>query len=195
MVSEAANRVSFCPLTSQNWRDLELLFGPRGASGGCWCMWWRLTRAQFAKQKGSGNRKAFRRIVASGIPTGILAYAGKQPVGWCAVAPREEYPVLGRSRILASLDDQPVWSVTCFYVPRPWRHRGMTVALLKAAVDYARKRGAKIVEGYPMDPRSSTYPDVFAWTGFLSAFRKAGFREVARRSPGRPVVRKIIRGQ
>jgi len=185
-------KINFRPLTSRNWSDLEALFGPRGASGGCWCMWWKLRRSQYEKQKGAGNQRAFRRIVISGAPTGVLAYAGKQPVGWCAVAPREAYPVLDRSRVLRRVDDQPVWSVTCFYIPRPWRRSGLTTKLLEAAVQYARKQGAKIVEGYPQDPRSGEMPDAFAWTGFVSAFRKAGFKEVARRSPSRPVMRRVV---
>jgi GNAT superfamily N-acetyltransferase len=155
-------------------------------------MWWKLRRSQYEKQKGAGNQRAFRRIVISGAPTGVLAYAGKQPVGWCAVAPREAYPVLDRSRVLRRVDDQPVWSVTCFYIPRPWRRSGLTTKLLEAAVQYARKQGAKIVEGYPQDPRSGEMPDAFAWTGFVSAFRKAGFKEVARRSPSRPVMRRVV---
>src|SRR5262249_48195167 len=173
----SSRNLAFRPLTSKNWPDLEALFGPHGASAGCWCMWWRLGRSQWVKQKGTSNKHALRKTVASGAPTGILAYAGKQPVGWCAIAPRDDYPVLQRSRVLKPVDDQPVWSITCFYVLRPWRRRGLTVRLLHAAVEYARKQGAKIVEGYPHDSRTSELPDVFAWTGFLSAFRKAGFEE------------------
>jgi len=182
----------FRPLTAKNWPDLEALFGPRGASGGCWCMWWRLRRSEYEKKKGAGNKRSFRQIVKTGMPTGVLAYAGQEPVGWCAVAPREAYLGLERSRILAPVDDQPVWSVTCFYIPRPWRRTGLTVALLQAALRYAGTQGAKIVEGYPQDPHTGNYPDTFAWTGFLSAFLKAGFKEVARRSPGRPVMRRTL---
>lgn len=189
-MSKTSDEIRFRPLTLKNWGDLETLFGPRGASGGCWCMWWRLKRSEYEKKKGAGNKRAFRKIVGSGRPTGVLAYAGKNPVGWCAVAPREEYPVLNRSRILAPVDDQKVWSVTCFYIPREWRHSGLTAQLLRAAVEYAMKRGAKIVEGYPQDPKSGKMVDAFAWTGFASAFLKAGFEEVARRSAGRPIMRR-----
>lgn len=188
----SSRNVKFRRLSSTNWPDLETLFGPRGASGGCWCMWWRLRRAEYEKKKGAGNKRSFRKIVTSGRPTGVLAYIGKEPVGWCAVAPRDAYPALSRSRILAPVDDRPVWSVTCFYIPRPWRRTGLTAALLQAAVQYAGKQGAKIVEGYPQDPLSGNFPDTFAWTGFLSAFRKAGFKEVARRSAGRPVMRRSL---
>ena len=178
------------PLTSKNWADLERLFGPRGACGGCWCMFYRLARSTWKKQKGEKNRRAFRKIVANGVPTGVLGYIGKEPVGWCAVAPRADYSVLARSHVLRPVDEQPVWSVTCFYVAKEHRRRGLTERLLQAAVEYARKRGAKIIEGYPHDPHTGEMPDVFAWTGFLSAFRNAGFQEVARRSATRPVMRR-----
>src|SRR5690348_10325210 len=133
------------PLTPARWADFEELFGARGACGGCWCMWWRAPRAQFARQKGEGNRQAFHTVVQSGTPAGLLAYAAGQPIGWCAVAPRDDYPALERSRILKPVDDEPVWSVTCLFVARPFRRRGVTVRLLEAAVAYAGERGARIV--------------------------------------------------
>ena len=169
-----------------------MLFGERGACGGCWCMWWRLKRAQFEKQKGQRNKKALKRIVAAGQIPGLLGYAGSQPVGWCAVAPRETFSVLERSRTLKRIDDEPVWSVVCFFVARPFRRQGMTVKLLQAAVEYAGRHGAKIVEGYPMDPRKGALPDAFAWTGLASAFRQAGFVEVLRRSASRPIMRYLV---
>jgi GNAT superfamily N-acetyltransferase len=165
------------------------LFGPNGACGGCWCMWWRLKRSQFVKQKGPGNKRALKRLVDSGDAPGLIAYAGNRPVAWCSVGPRDVYPVLDRSRVLKRVDDQPVWSVVCFFVARAFRRQGVTARLLKAAADYARKHGAALLEGYPVDPRKGAMPDVFAYTGFPSAFRKAGFVEVARRSPSRPMMR------
>lgn len=183
-------RLTFHPATAARWKDLETLFGERGACGGCWCMYWRLKRSEFEERKGAGNRGLLRRLVRSGKSPGILAYSGDQPIGWCAVAPRDEYPVLDRSRVLARLDSEPVWSVTCFFVARPFRRKGITVKLLRAAVTHARQQGARIVEGYPLDPKGKGAPDVFAWTGFISAFRKAGFREVDRRSPTRPIMRR-----
>jgi GNAT superfamily N-acetyltransferase len=155
-------------------------------------MWWRRPRAEFVRGKGAGNRRAFRRVVEAGPPPGVLAYAGGEPVGWCAVAPRSDYPRLSGSRVLAPVDDAPVWSVTCFFVARPWRGRGVSRALLEAAARYARRRGARTVEGYPVDGRGKQ-PDVFVYTGLPSAFAKAGFTEVARRSPTRPIVRRTVR--
>jgi len=179
----------FLPVTRERWADLEALFGERGACGGCWCMLWRLTRSQFEKQKGDGNRRAMKRIVEAGEEPGLIAYAGDEPVGWCALAPRAAYPALERSRVLSPVDEQPVWSISCMFVARPHRRRGVSVALVRAAAEYARRRGARILEAYPVEPRQERAPDAFVWTGLASAFRRAGFRDVARRSPTRPIVR------
>jgi uncharacterized protein YndB with AHSA1/START domain len=109
--------LSIHPLTPDRWDDLETLFGPRGAIGGCWCMWWRQTRSEYDRQKGEGNRQAMRAIVASGEIPGLLAYSGGRPVAWCSVAPRTAYPSLDRSRVLQRVDDQPVWSIVCSLWP------------------------------------------------------------------------------
>jgi len=156
-------------------------------------MWWRLPRAQWGRQKGAGNKSALRRLVASNEdPLGVLAYIDNKPAGWCALAPRTSYPRLANSRIMAPIDDKPVWSVTCFFVARQYRRQGLMVALLKEAIQYAAKRAAKILEGYPSEVKKG-YPDVFYYTGTTSAFRRAGFREVARRSPTRPIFRRLLR--
>ena len=183
----------FRPLTRARWPDLDRLFGPRGACGGCWCMFWRLRRSVYERQKGAGNKRAFKRIVSSRQVPGLLAYAGREPIAWCALAPREHYPVLDNSRVLARLDAQPVWSVTCFFVAKGWRGRGVTSKLLRAAVEFARRRGARIVEGYPVEPKRGRTADVFVYTGLPGTFTRAGFREVARRSPTRPFMRRALR--
>ncbi len=185
-------KLSFRPLTPARWPDLEKLFGARGACAGCWCMWWRLGRAQWDRNKGERNRKLFRKVVEQGVP-GILAYDGKQPIGWCAIAPRETYAALAASRTLKPVDDQPVWSVTCFFVQRGYRRKGVSVALLQAAAEFARKKKAQIVEGYPQVARSGSLPDAFVWTGLPGTFLKAGFKEVARRSATRPIMRIELR--
>jgi len=176
------------PLTPDRWDDLVGLFGKRGACGGCWDMWWRIPAAQWKAQKGDGNRRAFRRIVKAGPPPGVLAYADGRAVGWCAVGPREDYPRLEGSEVLARVDDQPVWSVGCLFVARTYRKRGVSVALLRAAGEYAASRGARIVEGYPKTAKKPE-PDVFVWTGVEAAFARAGFREAVRRSPTKPIMR------
>ncbi len=179
------------PLTSDRWPDLEQLFGPRGGTSGCWCMWWRLTQSKWDSQRGEQNRKAFKAIVEGGETPGILAYSGGRPVGWCAIAPREVYPRLERSPTLARVDDKPVWSVTCFYIARSWRGKGVSEVLLKAAVAYARSRGARLVEGYPIDPPQGKR--TYTWTGVASTFSKTGFVEVARRSKLRPIMRRAAK--
>ncbi len=181
--------LSFEALTSERWPALEALFGERGACAGCWCMFWRLTRSEFEQRQGQENRQAFKKVVDSGEAPGLLAYANNEPIGWCAMAPRETYPRLDRSRVLKRVDDEPVWSLVCFFVAKPYRRRGVTVELLKAAVKYAQQRGAKIIEGYPVEPRQGRMPDVFVYTGLSSAFRQAGFVEVLRRSETRPIMR------
>jgi GNAT superfamily N-acetyltransferase len=181
--------LSFHPLTPQRWSDLEILFGPRGACCGCWCMYWRLSHTQFEEQTGEPNHRNLKAIVNSGTIPGILAYTGGTPVGWCSIAPREDFPRLSRSRILKPVDDQPVWSIVCFFVARSQRRKGITVQLLKAAVDFARSNGARIIEGYPVEPKEGKSPDIFVYTGLYSSFKQAGFSEVLRRSATRPIMR------
>ncbi len=130
-----------------------------------------------------------RRIINSGEVPGILAYVDGQPVGWCAVAPRAAYSALARSRILKPVDDQPVWSIVCLFVAKELRRKKISVRLLKAAVAHAKKQGAKIVEGYPTEPRKDVIPDVFAYQGLATAYLRAGFTEVLRRSATRPIMR------
>lgn len=155
-------------------------------------MWWRQTAKEFAAAKGDRNREAFRSLVLSGAQPGILAYAKDVPVGWCAVAPRGEYPRLARSRTLKPIDEKPVWSITCFYVARDARRRGVLRGLIQAACLFVGTRGGRIVEAYPLVPDDAAYPDAFAYTGFLPTFLACGFRDVARPSPRRAVVRRDV---
>lgn len=190
--------VKIRPLTASRWPDFEKLMGPRGGMGGCWCMWWRLPRKRYETQKGSRNKSAMRRIVKAGPPPGVLAYAGREAVGWCALAPRQDYVALENSRVLAPPDTtdtaQPVWSVVCFYIAKPWRRKGVSTALLRGAAEFARKRGARILEGYPVDPQPGKVASMLPWayTGLPQTFQRAGFGEIARRSPTRPIMRKGI---
>lgn len=180
------------PATPERWKDIEALFGERGACGGCWCMAWRLSASEFDENKGEKNRASFRAIVNKGTEPGVLAYAGDEPVGWCAVAPREDYPRLERSKVWARVDDQPVWSITCLFVKKQFRNRGISAQLIEAAAKLAKNHGAKLVEGYPQELKGKRLPDAFVWTGLSSAFVKAGFKEVARRSDKKPMMRKTL---
>lgn len=187
------------PVTADRWSDLETLFGERGACGGCWCMTPRLSRKEYEAGKGEGNRRRLRELVEAGPPPGVLGYlAGEngrpEPVAWCAIGPRQDFGALARSRILAPLDDEPVWSITCLFIRRDQRRHGHSVALVEGAVALARSRGARIVEAYPTEPQKDAMPDAFAWTGILATYLRAGFREVLRRSATRPIVRRAVRG-
>jgi len=154
-------------------------------------MWMRLPLAEFRKAKGAGNRRALRTLVAH-RPPGLLAYEAGEPVGWVAVGPREEYLRLANSRVLEPVAGERVWAAPCFFVKTSHRGRGLTGALLEAATAFAKRRGARSVEGYPSANRAERQPPAFVYSGFESTFRRAGFREVARRSPTRPILRREL---
>ena len=180
------------PLTPARWDDVEQLFGPRGACAGCWCMFPRIPRKPWDAQKGDGNKRAFRTLVAGGAVPGVLGYLGAEPVAWCAIAPRDDTPLLSRSRILKPVDAQPGWSIVCLFVSSKHRRHGLSVRMIDGAVAWAKRQGARIVEGYPVEPRSPSMPAAFAWWGTASAFARAGFREIARRSASRPIMRRVL---
>jgi GNAT superfamily N-acetyltransferase len=187
------SRFNFFPVTTENWKDFEKLFGEKGACGGCWCMSWLLTKKDFDANKGAGNKKKMKKLIDSNSQPGILAYFNDEPVGWCAVAPREKYIRLEKSRVLSKIDDKPVWSVPCFFIKKEFRRKRLSTEILKAAIQFCKLKGAKIIEGYPAEPYANNIPAVFAWTGFPSSFRKAGFKEAARRSKARPIMRFSIK--
>lgn len=183
--------LSFHPLTQKLWRDYELLFGDSGACGGCWCMYWKLRGNAYDENKGDGNRQQQKSVVDAKIIPGLLAYSEGYPIGWIAIEPRHQYPKLAHSKILKAIDDQEVWSITCFFIEKKHRRKGITTELIKAAVEHAKKHGAKIVEGYPIETKTKQAPP-FMFTGATSAFINAGFKEVARNSPTRPIFRYLI---
>ncbi len=154
-------------------------------------MYWKLRGKAFEESKGLENRQMHKSLVSSGTVTGLLAYSDGEVVGWIAIEPRTAYEKLVHSRTLKPVDDQAVWSITCFYVKKKFRRKGVTVELIKAAVTHVSQMGGKIVEGYPVDAQT-TSPDPFVFTGTASAFQQAGFKEVARHSPTRPIFRFVI---
>ena len=181
------------PLTRDRWDDLATLFDRPGDPKGCWCMFYRVRGRDFERRWGRGNRDDFRGVVEDGPPPGVLAYRDGQPVGWCAVAPRDAYPRILRSRVIGPIDEDPAcWAIVCFYVVRGERGGGLAAALLEAAVDYAADQGASAVEGYPKDTAGSTRHANEMFVGSMSMFADAGFEEVARRSPQRPIMRRAL---
>lgn len=187
------DQLIFRPVTINEWTDLLCLFEEPGVHHGCWCMYWRVKRSEFNKQYGEDNERALKEIVESGRVPGILAYLDGQPVGWCSIAPREEYAVLDRSPTLRRVDNEPVWSIVCFFVSKPYRHRGLSKALIEAGIEYARENGARIVEAYPLIPDSTKDQRYERYMGVVSTFENAGFKEVIRRSGKRSVMRYHIR--
>jgi GNAT superfamily N-acetyltransferase len=187
-------KLTVAPLTPDRWPDLEAIFNARGCSvaRGCWCMAYRLSGSREplppGKTYAQANRARLKALVDAGTPPGLIGYRGKVPVGWVSIGPREAYAKLQRSPVMKPVDEQPVWSVICFVVPSEYRGQGVARALLEAAIAYARTQGATLVEAYPVDkPVHSKDDDM--WFGAKSMYDNAGFKEVARRKPHRPVVR------
>jgi hypothetical protein len=182
----------YSALTKDNWDDFVQLFGGRGACGGCWCMSWRLKTANFNKNKGLKNKNALKRLVLQNKPVGIIAYAGQEPIGWCAVAPREDYLRIESSRSLKRVDDEPVWSMPCFFIKKEQRKKNYLSKVIRAGMKWAHTQGAEIIEAYPIKPYSDNMPAAFAWTGFITVFEKLGFKTVAQPSRTKYIVRCVV---
>jgi GNAT superfamily N-acetyltransferase len=123
---------------------------------------------------------------------GVLGYLGKEPVAWCSIEPRENISGLARSRVARPVDDEPVWSIVCLFIAKPHRGRGVSKKAIEGAVAWAKSRGARIVEAYAVEPKTSPMPPVFAYPGLAAAYRAVGFTEVARRSETRPILRRYL---
>ncbi|HMG86323.1 MAG TPA: GNAT family N-acetyltransferase [Terracidiphilus sp.] len=152
-------------------------------------MYWRIGSA-YRKQPHEANKAEFHRVVAKGPPPGLIAFEGKLAVGWCQLTPRNALPFLDRSWI--RIDDATVWSISCFYVRIGYRRRGITAALMQAAVKTAKAAKATALEAYPLD--RSLSPSASS-TGFVSTFKRAGFKVVGHRTPPRPVMRLELKGK
>ena len=184
------NRLTFEPLSKTNWEKFTELFGEKGACANCWCMFYRLGKKEYeAGQKNGGNKKAMMEIVSSGKPAGLLGMLDEMAIAWCAFAPREDFTKLERSRIHKRIDDKPVWSIPCLFIHKNFRDSGVSGAILKGAINYARENGIKIIEAYPVIPVNGRIPNTFAWYGLYRTFEKSGFSIVDRKSENRPMVR------
>jgi len=184
--------LAFKPLDPTEWPAFVTLFEEHGVQDGCWCMYWRTTRAECQRGYGAGNRRAIQAIVESGVVPGILAYHEGKPVGWCSIGPREHYPTLQRSPTLKPIDEQPVWAIVCFFVSKSYRRQGMTEALLHAAISYAKDQRAKIIEAYPLRTHITKLLPYERYMGIQSTFERLGFTEVASRSERRPIMRLFL---
>jgi len=184
------SQLTFEPLTKKNWYNFVQLFGDKGACGNCWCMYYRLKKSDYLEGKaGDGNKDAMKEIVWNGKPAGILALYEGQAIAWCAFAPREDFIKLANSRVHKRIDNEDVWSVPCFFIDKNFRRNGISVALLKGVINYAKENGIKIIEAYPTIPTQDKLPDSFAWIGLYKSFERAGFEIVDQTSKNRPMVR------
>ena len=187
---EFLEQLTFEPLTKDNWGKFLQLFGNKGACGNCWCMYYRLKKQDYQEGKqDDGNKNAMKEIVWDNRPAGILGFYDGQPIAWCAFAPREDFQKLEKSRVHKRIDDQPVWSIPCFFIDKNFRRHGVSVELLKGVINYARKEGIKIIEAYPTTPTQEKLPDSFVWIGLYKSFERAGFAIVDQTSKNRPMVR------
>ncbi len=187
-------RLTVQPLTRDRWDDLVEIFSRPGGSivRGCWCMYYRKSGGSGGLGRGKANKRAMKALVDGGTVPGLIAYRDRRPVGWISLGPREDYARLERSRVMKRVDEKPVWSIVCFFVDSKERGQGITRALLRGAIAYARSKGATLLEAYPIDKRARSHPD-FMWFGAKSLYDHAGFHEVARRKETRPVVRRELR--
>jgi GNAT superfamily N-acetyltransferase len=185
------------PLTPERWDDLVELFDRPGASiaRGCYCMCYRRSgkhETPAGLTHSEGNKRALKALVDRGVVPGLIGYEDGRPIGWVSLGPREDFAKLKRSPVMKPVDAKLVWSIVCFFVDAKARHRGVGEALLEGALAWAREQGVTLLEAYPCDkPRRSV--DDFMWFGAKPMFDRAGFVEVARRTPTRPVVRKTLR--
>lgn len=196
------SELEFQPLTRDRLPDLANLFGQGGDPRWCWCSFFRVRNADFARATADTNRQVLERAVdttaGEGRNPGLIAYRDGEPIGWVSLGPRDDYERLKHSKILAPIDGRPVWSIVCFVVARKARKQGVAQALLDAAIDYARRHGATLLEAYPVETEGARVPAAHAYKGTLSMFERAGFevaerRQFNRTSPVRPIVRRRIR--
>src|SRR5205085_11665877 len=170
-------------LTPELWPEFEKLFGANGACAGCWCMWWRVRKGErFMQIHGAEAKRRQKALVLAGKSHGLIAFAGDEPVGWCAYGQRTEFSALGRSRTLACDDAERVWALPCFFIKSGWRGRGVARTLLRAAIDSLRRQGARVIEAYPVRPPAS---NATAFTGTVPWFESEGFRVLTNRPRGR----------
>ena len=190
MSLNTTNKLSFEPLSITTWQSLLELFGERGACGGCWCMTWRLLSKEYEKSKGALNRELFYQLVKNKEPLGVIAFEDGKPIGWCSISPREKLIRLENSKLFKRIDDTPVWSITCMFIKKEYRKKGISSMLIKEASIYAFLNKAKAIEAYPViATKDKMMPDVFVYYGLVNAFKDAGFKKVKQASANRLIMR------
>ncbi len=169
---------TFRPLVKESWHAFVQLFEPNGACDGCWCMWWKQNTKEYSAGRGENNRKAIRQLVIEGEKLGLLAFSPQGEVcGWIAVAPHDKYKRLENSRTLKPIDEQPVWSITCFYIDRNFRGMGLTSNLIKAALEYVKENGGTLIEAYPTIVDEGRVSSASIFSGVPQIFERLGFEK------------------
>jgi GNAT superfamily N-acetyltransferase len=179
--------LTFREVNKKTWPDFERLFEGRGSPKHCWCMVWRTTPEERHQREPSSRKAAMKKRVGGGTSVGLLGYVDGDPVAWCSVAPRDTYRHLGVHDDEATQGEN-VWSIACFFVVRRLRGQGFTAQLIEAAVKHAKKRGATMIEAYPVDPDSPSY----RFMGFIDTFTAAGFEDVGRAGRRRHILRRRV---
>jgi GNAT superfamily N-acetyltransferase len=177
-----AVRLTFKPVTKATKDDFVAVFAGKGGPKYCWCMAWRATKAELRDTTGGAREKQILGRINDGVPVGLVGYATDEPVAWVSIAPKETFQRLGGP---APDEDEKIWSLTCMYLRRHLRHEGHAHALIDAAVKHAKKKGATVLEAYPVAPDSPSYRHM----GFVPAFEAAGFKEVTTVGTRRHVMR------
>ncbi|MEJ3403427.1 GNAT family N-acetyltransferase [Rathayibacter sp. YIM 133350] len=175
------------------WADVERIFGTRGDPSTCWCQFFKVPPSDWKTKKPLEFKEMLQeQVLTRQPPPAVVAYLDDEPVGWCAIEPRDHYPRVLNSQV-GSASDQPtgdpaIWAVTCFVVRVGFRRKGVGRALLEGAVRQARESGARVIEGYPIDPVEKKFSSADLYHGTLSQFLGAGFEVVSRPSPNRALV-------
>jgi GNAT superfamily N-acetyltransferase len=200
-MTDPAGDLQIVPLTGERLPDLAQLFGEGGDPKWCWCAFYRLRGVDFRTAAAASNRSVLEqsvaRTAAEGRSPGLIAYRDGTAVGWVSLGPRDDYERLRHSRVLAPIDERPVWSIVCFVVARRARGQGIATALLEAAVRYAAQHGATLLESYPVETKGGRVAAANAYKGTVGMFDRAGFEVAERRqanqaSTPRPIMRRPV---
>jgi GNAT superfamily N-acetyltransferase len=195
-----AEQVTVVPANEASWSDLTAIFGTTGYPARCQCQWFKVPGSLWRDSTQEERTASLRAQTACDDPTadatsGLVAYVDGQPAGWVAVEPRTAYPKLLTSRVPwkgrdEDKDDDSVWAVTCFVVRKGFRRRGLMYGLARTTIDFARERGARALEAYPLIIEPGT---VMSWgelyVGARQVFEDAGFAQVSQPTPRRTVMR------
>lgn len=173
-------KLTFKPVTAGTVGDFEALFGAKGGPNWCWCMAFRATSTELKDAKSPARKQQMLDRIHGGVPVGLVGYDRGTPVAWVSVAPKQTF----QKGLGGAEDSDKIWSLTCMFIARSHRKRGLSGQLIEAAARHAKKHGASLLEAYPVDPDSPSYRHM----GFVPAFKRAGFEAQGREGTRRHVM-------